>query len=259
MRRPTVASSSAKAFLAGVVVLAAAALVYAQHLRTIRRASVAAAALSASVARGDLVLRVPRAPGPITLDGDTDDPGWRSGAGTPGPARTGAFLLESGDPAVPYSEARLVWGGEYLYLALFASDEDIESRVDRADAPVGPDDDSFHVVFTQGDVQYAIDVSPNATVTDARREGTGEWDVKWSSGAHAWRELGGTVNAPQNVDEEWEIEIAIPLASLGMLGESDENIGLSFRRCDTPKESSRVCAGWGEGVGGRGHGRIVLE
>jgi hypothetical protein len=250
-------SRSAMALGGGVVVaLAAGSVLYAQHVRASRRAAVASASLATSVARGDLVLRVPRSTGAITLDGDTDDPAW---VHEPGPANTGAFLVESGDPAVPYSQARLVWGGEYLYLALFASDEDIESRVDRADAPVAPDDDSFHIVFTQDGVEYAIDVSPNAVVTDARREGSGAWDATWSSGAHAWRELGGTINEPRNMDEEWEIELAIPLASLGMIPEAGENVGLSLRRCDTPKDSARVCAGWGDGAGGRGRGRIVLE
>jgi hypothetical protein len=236
--------------------LAAAGVVYARHKSSSRRAERAQAALSAAIARGDPILRVPRAPGPIALDGDTDDLGWKL---APGPAKTGLFVTNDGTPAVPHSQARLVWSGEFLYLALYASDEDIQSRVQGPDATFPPDDDAFHVVFVRGDTEYAFDISPQAVVTDARRVGNGPWDVAWNAGAHASRELGGTVNAPGNVDEEWEIEMAIPLASLELAGERGESLGVSFRRCDTPKESARVCAGWGNGEGGRGRGLLVLE
>jgi hypothetical protein len=43
-----------------------------------------------------------------------------------------------------------------------------------------------------------------------------------------------------------------------MKGEPGENIGLSLSRCDTPKRSGRVCAGWGDGPD-PARGRIVLE
>jgi hypothetical protein len=246
---------SARALGVGVALLAAGGALYAKHVRSSRRAARAAAAVSASVARGDPVLRVPHVSGNITLDGDTDDPGW---VRPPGPARTGAFVFGNEARASPYSEARLVWGGEYLYLALFASDEDIESQTDQPDGPIGQGD-AFRVVFSQPGVEYAIDVSPNAVITDSTRRGEGGWDLTWSSGAHASRELDGTINLPKDLDEEWAIELAVPLVSIGMKGEPGENIGLSLRRCDTPKGSPRVCAGWGEGLAGRGKGRIVLE
>ncbi len=228
---------------------------YGRHVSAPRRAALAAATLSASEARGDQVLRVPHAPGPITLDGDTDDPGWLL---PPGPARTGDFLFRSGKPARPQSEARLVWGGEYLYLALYAADDDIESHNDQPDGPNGLDD-AFLVVFSQGDVEYAIEVSPRAVITHAIRRGRGAWDLTWNSGAHASKEVDGSINNPKDTDEEWGVELAVPFESLGMRGEPGENIGMSLRRCDTPKRQARVCTGWGDGPDDRVRGRIVLE
>jgi hypothetical protein len=216
-------TTRAKALGFGVVLLAASGVAYAQHLASSRRAARAAATLSASVARGDLVLRVPHLTGAIALDGDMDDPGW---VRPPGPARTGEFLLENGKPARPHTHARLVWGGEYLYMAVLASDEDIES------------DDAIHIAFS-GDTQYAIDVSPKALVTGSIR------------GVHASSEIDGTIDKPNNFDEEWSLELAIPFESLGMRGERGENIGMSLSRCDTPKDGSRVCASF--------RSRIVLE
>jgi hypothetical protein len=241
-----------------VALLAAGGVLYGRHVGSSRRAAHSAATLAASVARGDLVLGVPHAAGGITLDGDTDDPGWLR---APGPARTGDFLFPDGKLARPYSEARIVWGGEYLYLALYASDEDIESHTDEPDAPIGLDD-AIRVVFTQGDVEYAIEVTPKAVITDSIRRGDGAWDLTWSSGAHASREIDGSINDPRHVDEEWAVEMAIPFASLGMRGEPGENIGLSLHRCDSPLRGPRVCEGWGETSADdprRGRGRIVLE
>jgi hypothetical protein len=247
--------SSATALGLGALMLATGGGLYARHVASSRRAARAAATLRASVARGDPVLRVPHIPGAITLDGDTDDPAWTR---PPGPARTGDFLFENGKPARPYSEARLVWGGDYLYLALYASDEDIESHTDQPDAPLGLDD-AFRIVFAQPGVEYAIEVSPRAVITDSIRRGDGAWDPTWSSGAHASNEVEGTMNDTRTMDEEWAIELAVPFESLGMKGEPGENIGMSLHRCDTPRNGRRVCAGWGEGPADGVRGRIVLE
>ncbi len=247
---------SARAAGLGIALLAAGGILYARHVSASRRAATAAATLSASVARGDQVMHVPHAPGPITLDGDTDDPGWLL---LPGPARTGDFVFKNGKPARPYSEARVLWSGDYLYLALYASDQDIESHTNRPDEPIGLEDDAFRVLFWRGDLEYSIEVTPRALITDSIRRGNGAWDRSWNSGAHASREIDGSLNDPRGKDEEWAIELAIPLESLGMKGEPGENIGMSLGRCDIPKGAPRICAGWGEGPVDGGRGRIVLE
>ena len=242
-----------KAVGLGIAVLAIGAVLYGRHAGASHRAARAAATLSAAIARGAPVLHVPHAQGAITLDGDTDDVGWLH---PPGPARTGDYHFANGELARPYSETRIVWSGDYLYLALYASDEDIETHNDVPDGPNGTGD-AFRVVFSQAGVEYAIEVSPNAVITDSIRRGNGAWDLTWSSGAHASRELDGTINDSKNLDEEWAIELAVPFESIGMNGEPGENIGLSLHRCDTPKQGPRVCAGWGDGPAERG--RIVLE
>ena len=197
-------------------------------------------------------LHVPHLPGSILLDGDTDDPGWTA---PPGPARTGAFVLDSGGVARPYSDVRLLWGDGHLYLALYAADEDVRSRTDEHDGPLWLDD-SFRLVFTQGEVERAIEVSPKGVLTDAMRSPGGSYDYSWESGAHVSKELDGTMNDAKDSDEEWVIEMAIPFEALGMRGERGESIGFSVRRCDVPKGGSRVCAGWGEG---QARGRLVLD
>jgi hypothetical protein len=246
---------SAKVVGLAVALLAAGGVVYAKHVGTSRRAAGARATLAAAVARGDPVLRVPHVSGDITLDGDTDDPAW---VRPPGPARTGSFVFRDGPRPSPHSEARLLWSDEYLYLALFASDEDIESHPDEPDGPIGRED-AFRLVFSRPGVDYALEVSPKAVIADSIRRGDGAWDLGWKSGAHASKEVDGTINHPKDLDEEWAVELAIPLESLGLKGEPGENIGMSLSRCDTPKGSPTVCSGWGEDGTDRGNGRIVLQ
>ncbi|HEY1954390.1 MAG TPA: hypothetical protein VGH28_02235 [Polyangiaceae bacterium] len=219
--------TSAKAIVLALV-LVAAGVAYGEHVASSHRAARSAETLAASIARGDLVLHVPHLVGAIVLDGDMDDPGW---VRPPGPVQTGEFLLENGEPARPHSHARLVWGGEYLYMAVLASDEDIESS------------DAVHFVFFQGDVEHAMDVTPRGVITGSIH------------GVHVSTEIDGTIDQPHNFDEEWALELAIPFESLGMRGERGENIGLTLSRCDTPKDGHRVCAGWGD----RRKGRIVLD
>jgi hypothetical protein len=217
------------------------------------RAGARSSASGASAAGGPVdVLHVPHLPGSITLDGDTDDPGWTQ---APGPARTGPFVLGNGAEARPYSDTRLLWGDGHLYLALYAADEDIRTRTDQPDGPLWLDD-SFRVEFKRGDVEYAIEVSPRGTVTDAVRKAGGQYDYSWSSGVHVSPELDGTLNKSEDMDEEWVIEMAVPFESIGLKGERGESIGFSVRRCDTPKDGVRVCAGWGQGDA---RGVIVLE
>jgi hypothetical protein len=190
-----------------------------------------------------IVVRVPHASGSIVLDGDTDDRGWTL---SPGPARSGPFVQANGAVARPYTDARLLWGDDHLYVALYAADEDLQARVDEADRPLGRDD-SFRLTFTRGDGTYLLEVSPKGVLADAVRRGAGDWDYRWNSGAHVAHEFDGTLNDDRDADEEWVIEMAIPFESLGLRGERGERVGFSAGRCDSPKKGPEVCASWAGG------------
>lgn len=191
---------------------------------------------------GAVELHVPHLQGTITLDGDTDDSGWRGPTG-----HTGAFVAADGIKAVhPHSEARFVWGDEFLYMNLYASDEDIRVASTASDS-LSPDEDAFHLVFTDEAIERIIDVNPLGVVTDATRptESSGTPDRSWSGHLHVSHEVDGTPNHPQDNDEEWVLEMAIPLQSLGLHGRHGERIGFSAERCDTPRDGKRVCGSWG--------------
>jgi hypothetical protein len=59
--------------------------------------------------------------------------------------------------------------------------------------------------------------------------------------------MDGTPNMPTDNDEEWLIEMAIPLEALGLKEEPGERIGVAIHRCDTLHSKVRSCGSWGEG------------
>ena len=52
------------------------------------------------------------------------------------------------------------------------------------------------------DVEVVIEVSPKGVITDGIRRPGESFDYSWSSGAHVSVELDGTVNKPDDMDEE---------------------------------------------------------
>ncbi len=112
-----------------------------------------------------------------------------------------------------------MWSDDDLYIAVLASDEDIRSS------------DFLHVVLTRGGVDYALDVYPTGVVKTS------------VSGVRAAVDADGVIDDPKGFDEEWNIEMAVPFASLGAKGERGLTLGLTLHRCDTPKTTGgEVCA-----------------
>jgi hypothetical protein len=213
---------------------------------------------------GARVLHVPLARGPIVLNGDPDDPGWQAGV------RTHAFVGEDGvSPARPHTEARFVRAEEYLYVTLYAADEDLRAGAEEHDTSVSGDDE-FHLVFTDEKTERVLEINPMGVLVDGTRPAgsNAPLDLGWESGARISVDRDGTPNHPEDHDEEWVIEMAIPLEALGLEGRAGESIGLSMRRCDTLRNTTTtLCGTWGVGSadggfassGGAGRGVLVFE
>ncbi len=143
-------------------------------------------------------LIVPHTSDALRLDGELDEPSWRAAA------RSGAFLAPNGKEATPYSDARFTWTDDALRIGLYAADEDIVSA------------DSFHVVLEVDGVERTLDVSPSCKLNDHG----------WNSGARLACDSDGTLDVPGDRDEEWVVEMEVPLAKLG------EHVTLHVKRCD---------------------------
>lgn len=184
-----------------------------------------------AVPPGATLVHVARAREPLKVDGALDEPAWPTQG-----ARV--VLTTDGQPAKPYSDVRALVRDDRLYLALYAADEDIRTGDLGHDGPLWTRD-AFELVF---DGRYAIDVSPLGVTTDARIGPNGQRDFTWESGAVTAHDLDGTRDDPSDDDEEWVIELSIPLANLGHRPLRGERLELTARRCDVPKGAARRCA-----------------
>jgi hypothetical protein len=179
-------------------------------------------------------LAIPRAAGPIVIDGHLDEAGW-----TRRTARTNAFTGARGGPGRPYADARLAWDERTLYVALYAADHDVRASSATHDGPLWHAGDEFRLTLVTDDGERVLEVSPSCVVTDARRAAGGALDFAWESGARAACDVDGTVNDSKDDDEEWVVELAIPLASLG-----GGLRAIGVRRCDAERDGARTCTSW---------------
>ncbi len=158
-------------------------------------------------------LVVPNVDGAPDLDGELGDAIWRGAV-----ARTGAFVDASGSPARPHSDARVVEARDELIVALYAADEDIRTT--------GPLRDVFRVTIGA----TTFEVSANGELRGA------------PPGTRLGHDLDGTPDDGADDDEEWVIELAIPLASLGLPDHAGGRAPFVVERCDTTRDGSRSCS-----------------
>jgi hypothetical protein len=197
------------------------------------------------------VVRVARTHDVMKMDGELKERSWNAIAG-----RTGAFVDGSGGEARPYSEARFMWDADNLYAGLYAADNDIRAQVTAHDGPVWIDDSfALHLTPDQdGAPTYAFDISASGVVTDAKRAGVAMGapppnpgrqpdDVSWESGITLGVDHDGTVNNSNDEDEEWVIEAAIPLRSMGVEPRPGTRIRVEISRCDTPRKTTQKRCG----------------
>ena len=215
------------------VVFTAGVIAGATHIPTS-----SAAPARAKPAPTPIELHVPHALGSISVDGELDEPSWDRAA------RTGAFARGDGAPARPFSEVRATWRDGILYLGLYAADEDIRSSKPAAVQAAAALDDAFNLVLEGTTGKRKLDLSADGRLV-ARGDGTA---AAWEILPTAAHDADGTLDDPADDDEEWVVEVAIPLRELGLRGEKGERLSLTARRCDTPKHQRRTCAAWGEGV-----------
>ena len=195
-------------------------------------------------------LHVPHVPQPIVIDAELDGKTvWQSEAGS-----TGNLKNADDRGMVPYTEVKARWDARTLYLLLYAGDLDLEGSIKEHDGPVTKDD-SFHVEIGKGDRVYAIEVSVLGTVADAVCSGASEapltlsdrrCDLRWESRAVVAVDKDGTLNQLGDNDEEWVVEMAIPLETIGLANaRPGAEIPFAVRRCDLQKDGPHACGSWG--------------
>jgi hypothetical protein len=225
---------------------------------SLSRATTAAA--QARAQHAGLQLHVPRAAAPISIDAEIEGKQvWEPEAGG-----TRNFTEENGKGLVPYTEAKVRWGEGKLYFLLYAGDLDLEGTVTQADGPV-LGDDAFHLelgpVGSDSQAVRVIDVSVLGTISDSLcpegPEGKGACDPGWQSHAVAAVDRDGTLNRTGDNDEEWVVEMAVPLEALGVRGaRAGVRIPFAVRRCEVGRDGQHACGGWGWGSQ---RGELILD
>lgn len=145
---------------------------------------------------------IPRTDTAIEIDGELREPAWNARA-------LRGVLEDHGVQARPYSQIRLLHDDASLYVGLYAADENIGAA------------DAWQLAL--GARTLRVDASGHTDAPDVR----------------AGVDVDGTRDAPADFDEEWVIELAVPLASLG-----PPPLAISARRCDTPKDGIERCGAW---------------
>ena len=176
-------------------------------------------------------IHVPHASDRIKFDGELDEPSWLASA------RSEPFVTPDGKEAAPYSDARFAWSDDGLRIGLYAADEDIVSAHVPVDGPVWQGD-AFHVVVGVNGVEHVFDVGPTCILTDGERRDGGSIDYTWQSGARLACDADGTIDVAGDRDEEWVVEMEIPLARLGLTSGAGARLDVRIRRCDVRADAS---------------------
>ncbi len=157
----------------------------------------------------------------MKIDGEWDEPDWAT-------TRCLQIVLRGADGNLsrPYMEVRFLHDDKYLYLALFTSDLDIRSD-DAFDVMVGSLHERFYATGKLEPPDPEIKVVP---------------------------EVDGTLD-DKHKDEEWKLEIAIPLDKTGLA--IGQPVDTKVDRCDMLDDAfgkptdKTSCNSW--------HGQLSLQ
>ena len=159
---------------------------------------------------------IPRASGPITVDGMSNEPAWATAVASPELA-----TAESSPEPVGKATAKMTWDDDNLYVFVTVTDSDIVSEYKNHDDPLWKADDIE--IFIDADSNrrgyVELQVNPNNATFDSwfatvKTNGPNAGgDPSWDSGMVTAVKLHGTT-APNDTDTGWEAEIAIPWAAV---------------------------------------------
>jgi hypothetical protein len=159
-----------------------------------------------------------RAPGPVTIDGNIEEPAWSMAPWTEPfvDIRGGATAC----PRVP-TRAKMLWDDEFLYIAADMEEPNLWGTLTARDAVIYHDNDFEVFIDPDGDTHeyYELEVNTLGTEWDLLlvrpyRDGApavDAWDIQ---GLETAVRLDGTLNDPADYDVGWTVEIAIPWSVL---------------------------------------------
>lgn len=156
---------------------------------------------------------VPRAAGPIAIDGVATDPGWANAA-----TSTDLITADSSPEPVGKAVARMTWDDENLYVFVSITDSDVFSPYKQHDDPLWKADCVELFIDADGNRSGYVElqVNPNNVTFDSFFASTRAQpgDEAWDSGMVTAVRVRGTADKSGDSDQGWDVEIAIPLAAV---------------------------------------------
>lgn len=155
--------------------------------------------------------------GRLKIDGHLTEKAWRKAK------ILDFFVPVANQPAVSKTEGKILWDKKYLYVGFKAYDKDIWSYFTKRDSPTCQED--VLEIFIKPDSAkaeyYNFEINALGTVYDAfnlkRHAGGGDhhrWQ-RWNcKGLKVGVKIKGILNDWTDQDEYWQMEVAIPFASL---------------------------------------------
>jgi hypothetical protein len=187
-------------------------------------------------------LLVPRAPGPVVVDGRLSEAEW-AGAG-----QTKTFLRATdGRPDQPSTKARLMWDDEHLYLGFECDDDHIFSTFTKRDDHLWKQDavEVFIDPPGRGRDYPEIQVSPAGKLFDTKVHRHPRRDDDFDAQAKVAVVLEGTLNDDSDRDRGWTAELALPFAHLGHgVPRPGQQWRLNLFRLETRRNGRRAFLAW---------------
>ncbi|RXH58385.1 carbohydrate-binding family 9-like protein [Granulicella sibirica] len=156
---------------------------------------------------------------PIAIDGKLDDPAWAKAAWT-----TDFVDIEGSAKPLPRfkTRAKITWDDNYLYVGAELEEPDVKAKLTEHDSVIFHDND-FEVFLKPpgGNPGYyefeinALNTSWDLFLNKPYREGgkaDNSWDIPGLKTAVAVR---GTLNASEDKDQGWTVEMAFPWSAFG--------------------------------------------
>lgn len=166
---------------------------------------------------------------PIEIDGRLGEPAWAQAPLIP------LRFDAQGRPVSPVrANARFLWNGDDLYVAITAQDRDITSTLSGRDSRLWEEDvlEVFIKPLESSSVYYEFEFSPTNQIFDAywiKRGGPLDQATPWNSQLRVAVEVDGTLNRPEDDDRGWTVELAIPLSDLHHAGNSPPRPGAVWK------------------------------